>query len=137
MSESDAITPCETRLQWLLRTGRAAPRFLQGVFPFVGRGLFDPLLLDETLRFVVPPGRATTVVYLRAGNHSDDLIYLMLVADGAPRRYFPVGPKADANVALAIYEGHPAGTELSLHYAAPRGIPGTVVIDLGLVDMPA
>jgi hypothetical protein len=31
----------ETRLQHLVRTGRVAPRFLQGVFPFVGRGLFD------------------------------------------------------------------------------------------------
>jgi len=30
----------ETRTEYLLRIGKAMPRFLQGVYPFAGRGVF-------------------------------------------------------------------------------------------------
>ena len=126
----------ETRPQRLIRTGRAMPRFLQGVYPFAGRGIFDLGPLNDALRYVVPPGRVAEVLYIRAGNVSDELIYLALSANGAPIRYFPAGPSSDFHVALAITEAHPAGTRLEVGLAAPRGLSGTVIVDVGIVEMP-
>ena len=125
----------ETRLQRLVRTGAATPRFLQGVYPFVGRGVFDLGPLNDALSYRVPPGRTAEVVYFRAGNLSDDLLYLTLSADGKPVRYFPVGPKADFHVPLVIVESHPAGTRIEVGLAAPRGLSGTVVVDVGIVEV--
>ena len=131
--EADALTT-ETRQQRLLRTGRAAPRFLQGVYPFVGRGFFDLGPLHDSLSYRVPEGRTAEVIYFRAGNLSDDLIYLALSVDGRPVRYFPVGPKADFHVPLSIVETHPAGARLEVGLAAPRGLSGTVVVDVGILE---
>src|SRR4051794_32367727 len=100
----------ETRLQRLIRTGEATPRFLQGVYPFVGRGIFDHGPLNEGLSYTVPKGKIAEILYVRAGNHSDDLISLTLCANGTPVRYFPAGPKADFHVSLVIVETYPAGT---------------------------
>lgn len=139
-SDTTAATPSapvETRQEYLLRTGAATPRFLQGVFPFAGRGLFDLALLDDALAYEVPPGATAQVVYVRGGNHSDDLVYLVLAAAGAPRRYFPIGPKADFHVALAVAEWYPAGARLEILYAAPRGLSGTLIVDTGIVETPA
>jgi hypothetical protein len=125
----------ETRHQHLLRTGKACPRFLQGVYPFVGRGVYDLSPLDDALTYAVPEGKTAQVVYFRAGNLSDDLLYLTLTADSAPIRYFPIGPKGDVHVALAIVETHPAGTRLEVCLAAPRGLNGTVVVDVGIIEV--
>ena len=38
---SGSVVISETRLERLLRSGRAMPRFLQGIYPFIGRGLFE------------------------------------------------------------------------------------------------
>ena len=124
----------ETRQERLLRTGDAIPRFLQGAFPFAGRGLFDPVLLDDSLAYTVPEGHNGAIVYFRGGNHSDDLLYLVLAADGAPIRYFPVGPKGDFHVPLAIVETHLAGARLEILIAAPRGVSGTVIVDAGILQ---
>ncbi len=131
---ADAPMPTETRQEFLLRTGAATPRFLQGVFPFAGRGLFDVALLDDALSFVVPGGVTAQVVYVRGGNHSDDLVYLVLAADGEARRYFPIGPKADFHVPLALVESYAAGTRLEVRYAAPRGLSGTLIVDVGIIE---
>ena len=125
----------ETRHQRLFRLGGATPRLLQGVFPFVGRGLFDLGPLNESLSYVVPPRTWAEVLYCRAGNHSDDLLYLALTADGLPIRYLPVGPKSDIHVTLAIVEAHPSGTRLEVALAAPRGVAGSVIIDFGLAEI--
>ncbi len=125
----------ETRLESLLRLGRATPAFLQGVFPFAGRGIYDVGPLDDSLTYVVPDGKTMQIQYVRAGNHSDDLLYLVLTADGRPIRYFPVGPKGDFHVALAIVETHPGGTRIEIAYAAPRGLTGAIVVDIGLVEL--
>lgn len=124
----------ETRLQRLIRLEIATPRFLQGVFPFAGRGILDLAPLHDDLSYRVPDGRTAEVVYFRAGNLSDDLIYLTLSANGVPVRYFPVGPKADFHVPLVIVETHPPGTRLDVCLAAPRGLSGTVVVDVGIVE---
>ena len=124
----------ETRQQRLTRLGLAAPRFLQGVYPFAGRGFFDVGPLHDALCYVVPKGANAEVIYFRGGNLSDDLIYLALCVNSQPVRYFPVGPKADFHVPLSITETHPAGAKIEVGFAAPRGLSGSVVVDVGLLE---
>ncbi len=124
----------ETRHQRLTRLGQATPRFLQGVFPFTGRGFFEAGPLHNALCYVVPAGTKGEVIYFRAGNLSDDLLYLTLCINGLPARYFPVGPKADFHVPLSIVEAHPGGSRLEVGLAAPRGLSGAVVIDVGILE---
>ena len=119
----------------LLRLGRARPRFLQGVFPFVGHGLFQVGVLDESLGYTVPPHTEAEVLYVRLGSSADDLVYVVLLADDRPIRYFPVGPRSDVHVPLALIEGHPAPTRLSVGYAAPSGVSGTLIVDVGIVEV--
>lgn len=127
-------TTTETRHQRLTRTGQATPRFLQGVYPFAGRGFFDIGPLNDALSYQVPPGRTAEIIYFRAGNLSDDLLYLALSVNGRPIRYFPVGPRADFHVPLSIIETHPAGSRIEIGLAAPRGLTGTVVVDVGILE---
>ena len=137
MLENDfpaAFTAYETRIERLMRLGRATPRFLQGVFPFAGRGVFDLVPLNDALAYTVPVGKTAQVLYVRAGNLSDDLLYLTLTANDTPIRYFPIGPKADFHVSLVITETHPAGTRLEIGIAAPRGLSGTVIVDVGMIE---
>ena len=139
LSDSDNSTVWETRREVLLRTGKAMPRFLQGVFPFTGRGLFEITPLDSMggLRYTVAANHAAQLVYFRAGNASDDLLYLAVAANGTPLRYFPIGPKSDFHVPLAIVESHPAGTVLEIVFAAPTGLSGTLIVDVGLLEVDA
>ena len=130
---TQAITT-ETRQQLRIRTGAATPRFLQGVFPFAGRGFFDLGPLNDALCYQVPLGKSAEVIYFRAGNLSDDLLYLALSVNGQPVRYFPVGPKADFHVPLSIVETHPAGSRIEVCLAAPRGLTGSVVVDVGILE---
>ena len=135
MSPETPIVLSETRHQRLMRLGRAVPRFLQGVFPFAGRGVYDLAPLHDDLSYTVPPAKTAEVVYVRAGNLSDDILYLALSAGGFPVRYFPVGPKADLHVPLAIVEAYPAATRIDVCLAAPRGLTGTAVVDVGLLEI--
>ena len=41
----------------------AAPRFLQGVFPFTGGGLDKPAPLDGKLAYTVPPDKRAQLIY--------------------------------------------------------------------------
>ena len=124
----------ETRQQRLTRLGLATPRFLQGVYPFAGRGFFDVGPLHDALCYIVPKGANAEVIYFRAGNLSDDLIYLALCVNGLPARYFPVGPKADFHVPLSITEAYPGGARIEVGLAAPRGLSGAVVVDVGILE---
>ncbi len=127
----------ETRHQYLLRTGGTAARFLQGVYPFVGRGVFDLGPLNDALAYTVPAGKTAEVLYFRGGNLSDDILYLALSINATPVRYFPVGPKSDFHVPLAIIETYPGGSRIEVALAAPRGLAGTVVVDVGIVEVDA
>jgi assimilatory nitrate reductase catalytic subunit len=113
----------------------STPRFLQGVYPFEGKGLELPLPLDPALIYVVPPGVITQLVYFRGGNTTGELIYVVLVRDGKPMRYFPIGAKSDVHVPLRVVEDLDGGTVLELHLAAPEGIIGALVVDVGLVEV--
>lgn len=126
----------ETRHQALIRTGAARPVFLQGAYPFAGRGFFEPLLLHGDLRYTVPDMCTSEVVYFRAGNLSDDLVYVTLCVNDQAVRYFPIGPKGDCHVSLAIVESNPAGTEIEIRIAGSRGLTGSIVIDMGILEIP-
>jgi hypothetical protein len=113
----------------------SVPRFLQGVFAFEGQGLDAPFLLDEALRYTVPAGTSTQPVYFRGGNSADEMIYVALIRDGAPMRYFPLGAKGSTHVSLRVVEDLQADTVIEVFVAAPKGVTGTVVVDTGLVEV--
>jgi assimilatory nitrate reductase catalytic subunit len=62
-------------------------------------------------------------------------VYLVLMRDGQPMRYFPIGAKADVHVPLRIVEDLASGTVLDLHLAEPEGVAGAVIVDLGIVEV--
>ena len=111
------------------------PRFLQGAFEFEGQGLAKPSLLHPTLTHTVPEGVTGQVLYVRAGNSSDELASIVMVIDGAPSRWLPVGAKGDMHVSLRVVEDLLSGSTVELHYSAPEGATGTLVVDLGLVEV--
>ncbi|GAA4535502.1 molybdopterin oxidoreductase [Pseudonocardia xishanensis] len=111
------------------------PTFLQGIFGVEGAGIDKPVLLEAGLRYTVPPGVVTQPLYFRGGNSTDELVTVVLVRDGAPMRYFPIGARASTHVPLAVVEDLDEGTVLEVHLAAREGLTGTVVVDLGLVEV--
>jgi hypothetical protein len=113
----------------------STPRFLQGVYSFEGKGLDRPAPIDPALSYVVPSGVTAQAVYFRGGNAAAELVSVVLMRDGSPMRYFPIGAKGDVHVPLRVVEDLVAGTAVELWLAAPAGVSGTVVVDLGLVEI--
>ncbi len=114
---------------------KSTPRFLQGVFPITGEGLAKPGPLDPALRYTVPAGSSAQALYFRGGNATAELVYVLLVRDGEPMRWFPIGAKSDTHVPLRVVEDLPGGSVVELHAAAPEGLTGEIVVDLGLVEV--
>ncbi|WP_116453512.1 molybdopterin oxidoreductase family protein [Blastococcus litoris] len=114
---------------------KSTPRFLQGVFPISGEGLAKPGPVDPALRYTVPQGRSAQALYFRGGNSTGELVYVLLVRDGEPMRWFPVGAKGEVHVPLRVVEDLVGGTVVELHAAAPEGVTGELVVDLGLVEV--
>lgn len=112
----------------------SAPRFLQGVFDFKGKGLAEPVAL-ESLTYTVPGGASAQPVYFRGGNSAKDMIYVLLRRDGKPMRYFPIGARGATHVSLRVVEDLLSDTVLDIAVAAPEGVQGTVVIDTGLMEI--
>ena len=113
----------------------STPRFLQGVFPFEGKGIELPFPLNGSLCYVVPDGVTAQAVYFRGGNTTAELVYLVLMRDGAPMRYFPIGARGEVHVPLRVVEDLDSGSRVELYLAAPEGVSGAVVVDLGLVEV--
>ena len=113
----------------------SSPHFLQGAFEFEGGGYDKPVPLDDSLRYVVPAGATTQPVYFRGGNSTKHMITVILFRDGKPMRYFPIAAKGATHVALRVVEDLLADTVLELYVAAPDGVKGTVIVDLGLVEV--
>ena len=63
------------------------------------------------------------------------MISVVLMRDGKPMRYFPMGAKAATHVQLALVEDLEPETKLDLMILAPEGLSGTVIVDLGLVEI--
>lgn len=132
---SEGALVSESRIQHLIRTGRGVPRFLQGVFPFVGKGIVELGVLNHELAYEVPKGKAAEALYIRAGNSSEALIYVALVVNGRPIRYVPLGPSGTEHIPLVIVESLPAGTQIEVWLGAPKNLTGMVVLDVGLVEI--
>ena len=95
--------------------------FLQGVYPFEGAGLDKPALISPELSYLVPDGVINQALYFRGGNTTDELITVVLMRDGVPMRYFPIGAKADIHVPLRVVEDIEGG---SVDRAAAAGRAG-------------
>ncbi len=113
----------------------ATARFLNGVFPFEGKGLDAPCPLADALTYTVPADKRAQLIYLRAGNSSDGLVSLSLMRDGKPMRLFPVGAKQALHVPLAVVEDISPEAKLEVFLAAPQGARGQVVLDIGLMEV--
>lgn len=108
--------------------------FLQGIYPFEGVGIDKPVPISSAVQHVVPDGFVAQTLYFRGGNTSNELISVALLRDGVPMRYFPIGAKADVHVPLRVVEDLEGGTMIELHVAAPEGLTGTLILDVGLVE---
>ena len=111
------------------------PRFVQAVRPFVGAGLDDYRPFDPPLRYTVPEDGSAQCVYFRGGNSADELITVVLTRDDEPTRLFPLGARSSVHIPLRITEQLLSDTTLELHVAAPEGVSGTVVLDLGILEL--
>ncbi len=110
-------------------------KFIQGVFGYRGAGLTCAVPLSPAAKYDVPFDKRTQLIYLRAGSSIDELVYLVLMRNEQPMRYFPIGAKVAVHVPLAIVEDIQPESQLELLIGAPEGASGSVLIDMGLVEV--
>ena len=110
-------------------------KFIQGVFSFRGAGLGQPSELQPPATYAVPFDKRAQLIYLRAGNTTSELVYLALVRNGKSMRLFPVGARGAIHVPLSIIEDVDPESQLELRVGAPEGVEGSVVIDMGLLEI--
>lgn len=110
------------------------PRFIQGVFPFRGTGFGVPTPFEPEIAYKVPSDKRSQLIYFRAGNPSPELIYLVVHRNGLPMRYFPVGAKNTTHISLAVVEDLHPETLLQVLIAAPEGLSGEVLLDIGFME---
>jgi hypothetical protein len=113
----------------------ATPKFLQGLYDFEGSGLSKPAPLVPGVEYSVPFDKRAQVIYFRAGNSAGELIYFVLMRQGKPVRFFPVGAKAAIHVPLAIVEDLNPEDQIALLIAAPAGVKGSVLVDIGFIEI--
>lgn len=111
------------------------PRFIHGVFPYEGRSLDTPQSLGEKASYTVPSDRRSQLIYVRVGNSGSELVNLLLLRDGKLIRYFPIGAKASLHVPLAVVEDMFPETKIELQLAAPAKSSGTVILDVGFIEL--
>jgi hypothetical protein len=111
------------------------PKFIQGIFSFEGSGLDTPSKLGPTATYKVPADKRAQIVYLRAGNSADALICIALKRDDQLTRYFPVGARQSIHIPMVVTEDVFPESKIELLISAPKGIAGTVIIDLGLIEV--
>ncbi len=111
------------------------PKFLQGLFPFEGQGLSNPVGFEPSISYQVPGSKRAQLIYFRAGNSSPEMIYLVLRRNQEPLRYFPVGAKGATHVPLAVVPDLLPEDVLDVHIAAPEQVSGSVLLDIGLVEI--
>ena len=111
------------------------PKFLNGAYAFLGQGLDKPAPLDPPLTYTVSADKRSQMIYIRAGNSIDEMIAVHLVYGGKPFRSFPVGAKASIHVSLAVVEDLQPDSKLDALVAAPSGLKGYVVLDIGFMEI--
>lgn len=110
-------------------------KFIQGLYEFSGAGLKRAVSLTPPVKYTVPFDKRAQLIYLRAGNTQAELVYLLLTKDGKPMRYFPIGARNAVHVPLAIVEDVDPEATLELLVGAAEGLSGSLVIDIGLVEV--
>ena len=111
------------------------PKFLQGVYSFTGAGLSEPVAFATHLSYKVPFDKRSQLIYFRAGNPADALVYVVFMRDGKPMRYFPIGAKSASHVELAVVEDLEPDTVLEVLVAGPEQLASSLVIDIGLMEI--
>lgn len=111
----------------------STPRILTGIYAFSGAGYGKASPIGVS--YAVPGDRRAQMVYFRAGNSSSEMVSITLTRDGAPMRMFPIAAKGAVHVPLAVIEDLQPETKLDLLIAAPEGASGTLVLDVGLVEI--
>jgi hypothetical protein len=109
-------------------------RFINGVFTYEGKGLDEPVMLAKAT-YTVPADKRAQLVYFRAGNSEGELVYLALTRNGKIMRYFPVGARACEHVPLAVVEDIFPESKIDVLVGAPKGLAGTIVLDIGLIEV--
>ncbi|HEX8463316.1 MAG TPA: sigma-70 family RNA polymerase sigma factor [Abditibacterium sp.] len=119
----------------LVGVGAGRPVLLQGTFDFPETGIKTPQLLSKKLTYTVPPGFVLGVRYLRVGTVSTGMTAISTVVNGLPHRIVPCAANAAMHVSFAIVDPIPAGSQIEIHVASQA--PGTAIIDVGCLQMPA
>jgi len=109
------------------------PKFLQGVFEFTGQGYTTPVPIS--LEYTVPGTNRAQLIYFRGGNSSTDMVNVVLLRDGVPMRYFPIGGSGAMHFQLAVVEDLQPDQKITLMVGAPAGATGTLVVDVGLIEI--
>ena len=110
------------------------PYFLTGVYGFTGTGLDAPAPLDG-VSYTVPADKRSQLIYFRGGNSAEGLVAITLMRDGKPFRTFPIGAQAAMHVPLAVVEDLEPESKLEIFVAAPAGVAGEVVLDIGWIEV--
>ena len=113
----------------------STPRIITGIFSFRGSGFAYPSVLSGLEPYIVPADKRTQMIYLRAGNSTDEMVTLVLLRNGTPMRLFPIGAKAAVHIPLSVIEDLFPETRLELRIAAPEDVSGTLVLDMGLLEI--
>jgi hypothetical protein len=111
------------------------PRFMSGAFVFQGIGYDKPRLLDPSLVYTVPADKRAQLIYLRVGNSTSELAFVSIMQGDKAMRTFPVGAKAAMHVPLAVVEDLEPDTVIQVFYGAAEGVAGTLVLDIGLIEI--
>jgi hypothetical protein len=119
----------------LVGVGAGRPILLQGIFDFEETGMKTPELLSPKLSYTVPTGRIAGIRFFRVGVMCDKMVCLSTVVNGDPHRLIPVAPHSTMHVPFAIVEPILAGSQIEIHVASEA--PGTAIIDVGCLEMPA
>ncbi len=113
----------------------SSPKFVQGTYSFTGAGYEQPSAIGSGVTYVVPSTRRSQLIYFRGGNSSAEMVAVHLMCDGKLMRSFAMGAKGAVHVPLAVVEDLEPDQSLELKLAAPAGATGTVIIDLGLMEI--
>ena len=87
------------------------------------------------LSYTVPFAKRSQLIYFRAGNPSDEMIYIVLMRREEPLRYFPVGARGAVHVPLAVVEDLGPETRVDVLVGAPEGLKSSVLLDIGFVEI--
>ena len=116
-------------------TMETTPRFLNGVFPFTGSGPGQVGAARHRAGLHRAGGQALAADLLPRRQQQRRAGLLSLMRDGKLMRMFPIGAKGAMHVPLAVVEDLMPDSKLEVFVAAPAGVSGSVVLDIGLMEI--